>query len=78
MAKTAEEKEVKDMNELVEIELPLTREKQKDVFVGLNGMTLQIKRGERVKIPLWAKEILDNKEAMEREAFRRNQSKPRR
>lgn len=65
-----------DMDELVTVMLPLTREKQDDVFVGLNGKNLLIKRGERVDIPRWAKEILDNSEAMDVLALQRQAAKP--
>lgn len=59
-------------NELVTIKLPLTREKQDDVFVGINGQTFKIKRGVAVEVPLYVKEVLDNSEAMEEEALRRS------
>lgn len=51
------------MNELVEIKLFKDTGKYKDdVFVGCNGETVAIKRGERVKIKRKFAEILDNSE----------------
>ena len=35
----------------VTIRLPLTREQREDVFVGINGKTWLIKRGEEVSVP---------------------------
>lgn len=64
------------MEQLVDVIIPKTREKQSDVFVGLNGRTLQIKRGQMVSIPLWAKEILDNQEKMDMLALERQQNLP--
>lgn len=52
-----------EMNELVEIKLFKDTGKYKDdVFVGCNGETIAIKRGERVKIKRKFAEILDNSE----------------
>lgn len=51
------------MNELVEIKLFKDNGKYKDdVFVGCNGETIAIKRGERVKIKRKFVEILENSE----------------
>lgn len=61
-----------DENELVTIQLPLTREKMDDVFVGINGNTWKIKRGEPVEVPRYVKEVLDNSEAMDMEALKRS------
>lgn len=81
--KEAVEKEVvdtevlkEDKEELVTVQLPLTREKQDDVFVGLNGQTWKIKRGEPVEVPKAVKEILDNSERMDRLALQRSMAKP--
>lgn len=63
-----------DPYEMVTVKLPLTREKQDDVFVSLNGMTLLIQRGVEVEIPYWAKEILDNSETMDELALTRSRS----
>ena len=62
---TAEElaKHKAEMDELVEIKLFKDTGKYKDdVFVGCNGETVAIKRGERVKIKRKFAEILDNSE----------------
>lgn len=74
---TAENKAV-DMEELVEVELQLTRDKQEDKYVGLNGRNFLIRRGEKVMIPRWAKEILDNAEEMEMKALKNMKNLPNR
>ena len=57
------------MNEEVEIKLFKDTGKYKDdVFVGCNGDTIAIKRGERVKIKRKFAEILDNSEHQDYEA----------
>ena len=48
----------------VKIRLPLTREEKDDVFVGLNGRTYLIKRGETVEVPEGVAEILKHREEM--------------
>lgn len=55
------------------IRLPLTREQREDVFVGINGKTFLIKRGEEVRVPENVAKVLARKEkclamAMEFEA----------
>lgn len=40
-----------------------------DVFVGVNGMTYQIKRGVEVEVPECVAEVLRNSEAQDREAI---------
>lgn len=62
---------IEDENELVEVELPLTRDLQDDKFVCVNGRTWQIQRGTPVQIPRYVKEVLDNSEKMDREALLR-------
>ena len=57
----------------VTIRLPLTREQREDVFVGINGKTFLIKRGEEVRVPENVAKVLARKEkclamAMEFEA----------
>ena len=57
----------------VTIRLPLTREQREDVFVGINGKTYLIKRGEEVRVPENVAKVLARKEkclamAMEFEA----------
>jgi hypothetical protein len=60
-----------EKTEKVKIKLPLTREKQDDVFVSVNGESYLIKRGQEVEVPVYIKEILDNKESMEALALER-------
>lgn len=52
------------MEKKVKIRLPLTRELKDDVFVGINGKTFLIKRGEEVEVPVSVAKILERKEAM--------------
>ena len=56
---------------MVEIELYKDNDKYKnDVFVCVNGKSMQIKRGERVRIPKAFAEVLDNAEAQRKFAGR--------
>ena len=56
---------------MVEIELYKDNDKYKnDVFVCVNGKSMQIKRGERVRIPKEFAEVLDNAEAQRKFAGR--------
>ncbi len=48
----------------VKIKLPLSRNEKEDVFVGLNGKTYLIKRGEEVEVPVGVAKILERKEKM--------------
>lgn len=71
MATTKKEtEEVK--NTMVKVTLPLTRDKQEDVFVGVNGKTFLIKRGEEVEVPECVYEILKNSEKMDSLALTRS------
>lgn len=57
--------------ELVEIELMKDNDRYKDdVFVAVNGKSLLIKRGERVKIPKEFAEALENSAKQRRTAYR--------
>lgn len=58
-------------NEPVTVKLSLTRDKQDDVFVGLNGRTLKIRRGEPVDIPRWAYNIIQDSVDMDELALKR-------
>ena len=58
MATTTETKKT------VKLKLNLTRTEKDDVYVGLNGKTYLIKRGETVEVPAGVAEILQNKEEM--------------
>ena len=58
---------------VVTIRLPLTRELREDVFVGINGKSWLIKRGETVEVPWNVAKVLSRREkcladAMEFEA----------
>ena len=48
----------------ITIKLPLTRTEREDVFVGLNGKTYLIKRGEEVTVPAGVAKILERREKM--------------
>jgi len=63
-----------DINELVEIEIPISQEQQDDWFCCVNGRTFQVQRGERVQVPKWVKEVYDNEQRMEKESIRRSQA----
>lgn len=59
------------MNELVEIELfKDDKEYKDDVFVRVNDRTFQIKRGERVKVPRFVKDVIENSKNQESAAIR--------
>lgn len=60
-------------NTVVTIRLPLTRELREDVFVGINGKSWLIRRGETVEVPWNVAKVLSRREkcladAMEFEA----------
>ena len=46
----------------ITIKLPLPRAEKDDVFVGLNGKTYLIKRGEEVTVPMGVAKILERRE----------------
>lgn len=75
-AAEAPKKEKKEKK--VTIRLPLTRTEKDDVFVGVNGKTWLIKRGEEVEVPISVAEVLRNKERMlsEAMAFEAQAAKP--
>lgn len=52
------------MEKKVKIRLPLTREMKDDVFVGVNGKTWLIKRGEEVAVPECVAKVLERREVM--------------
>lgn len=60
---------IEEKEETVMIRLPLDRYHKKDVFVGVNGRTWQIKRGETVEVPVYVEEVLRRQEQMENEAL---------
>lgn len=53
----------------VKIKLPLTRSEKDDVYVGVNGDSFQIKRGETVEVPDYVAEVLEHREEMLAEAM---------
>ena len=53
----------------VKIKLPLTRTEKDDVYVCVNGMSYQIKRGGTVEVPDYVKEVLEHREEMLAEAM---------
>ncbi len=56
--------EVKNTEKKVKIKIPLTRGESDDVYVGVNGKTYLIKRGEEVEVPESVVEVLNNSERM--------------
>ncbi len=53
----------------VTIRLPLTRELREDVFVGINGKSWLIKRGETVEVPWNVAKVLSRREKCLAEAM---------
>ena len=49
---------------LVTIKLPVTRAEKEDVWVAVNGKSMQIKRGVEVEVPLCIAKALEHKEKM--------------
>lgn len=66
MAKMGELKATADPStaneKMVKVKIPLSRNDKEDVFVGLNGRTFLIKRGEEVEVPEGVAEILKHRE----------------
>lgn len=70
-AKAQRERDAARMEELVEIKLFKDNGKYKDdVFVSVNGETIAIKRGERVKIKRKFAEVLENSDHQDQETAR--------
>lgn len=69
MTETKGEAKAASKPKMVTIKLPLTRYEKDDVYVAVNGRTFLIKRGEEVQVPVYVKEVLDNKEKMLRMAY---------
>lgn len=51
-------------NEKIKLKLPLSRSEKEDVFVGINGATWMIKRGEEVELPWNVVKVLERQEKM--------------
>lgn len=49
---------------LVTIKLPITRTEKEDVWVAVNGKSMQIKRGVEVEVPRCIAKVLEHKEQM--------------
>lgn len=49
---------------LVTIKIPITRTEKEDVWVAVNGKSMQIKRGVEVEVPRCIAEVLEHKEQM--------------
>lgn len=56
--------------ELISIRLPITKELQDDVFIRVNHRTWLVKRGETVKLPACAVEVLEHSEQAMLEGLR--------
>lgn len=54
---------------LVKIKIPITRTENDDVFVAVNGKSMQIKRGVEVEVPKCIAEVLERSEKMLIEAM---------
>lgn len=62
--KTTKKKSLFPGEEMVKIKLPLTRTEKDDVWVAVNGKSMQIKRGVEVEVPKCIAEVLQHKEEM--------------
>ena len=70
MAETKTKKSKLFPNEpLVTIKLPITRTEKDDVWVAVNGKSMQIKRGVEVEVPKCIYEALEHSEKMLLEAM---------
>ncbi len=69
MATVETENNVTKKPKMVTIKLPLTRNERNGVYVGVNGKTYLIKRGEYVEVPASVAEVLENREKMLNEAM---------
>ena len=62
--KPTKKKSLFEGEEKVTIKLPLTRTEKDDVWVAVNGKSMQIKRGVEVEVPKCIAEVLQHKEEM--------------
>ena len=65
---------IPEKEETVTIKLPLTRDKQADVPVIINGRSWLLKRGVEVEVPKCVYEVLQNSEKMDSLAVERSMS----
>jgi|GEM_PF-748025 len=68
----AERKNDEVKEETYKIMLPLTKELQDDVFVGINGKTYQLQRGVEVEVNRAVYEVLLNSQKMDNLAIARS------
>lgn len=59
-----------DPDELVEVFLPRRGVDEQDLFVGVNGENVRIKRGARVKIKRKFADVIDEAERLEEAAYK--------
>lgn len=52
------------MEGTVKLKLPLSRNEKEDVFVGVNGDTWMIQRGQEVEVPWYVARVLERQEKM--------------
>lgn len=67
---TQEQEQELEQEELITIRLPITKELQDDVFIRVNHRTWLVKRGETVKLPACAVEVLEHSEQAMLEGLR--------
>ena len=60
--------------EKVLLEIPISESEQDDWFCCINGKTFVVKRGEKVLVPKFVKEVYDNQQRMVRESIKRSQA----
>ena len=73
-AKNATKVNEPEKEKLVKIRIPRERDRQDDVFVGVNGRTWLIKRGVEVEVPECVAEVIRNSEKAEAAAYTFNDS----
>ena len=61
----------KEKENLVTVEIKKDREHREDVLVCVNGKNFQIKRGEKVEVPEYVCEVLENMKKMDELAIER-------
>lgn len=74
MATTKTEKKGLYTEDTYKIMLPISNEKQDDVFVSVNGKTYQIQRGKEVEVPACVYEVLMNSQKMDALALERSRA----
>lgn len=64
-------KATSEKENLVTVEIKKDREHREDVLVCVNGKNFQIKRGEKVEVPEYVCEVLENMKKMDELAIER-------